>query len=259
MKVQTRSSLVAATELDERMPTVRDSVVEARAVRKAYGLRPVLRDVSFTAPTGQCIAVLGPNGAGKTTLLRLLATLTRPAKGSISIAGYDVVRDANEVRRIVGYVGHTPLLYDELTARENLLFFARMYGVPDGESRVDVLLRRVGMRNRANERVATFSRGQAQRVALARGILHDPLVLLLDEPDTGLDEEAIGLLRDLIAERGASGLTTLMTTHTLERGLAWSDSVVVLSGGRIVHSGPSGAMTLSDLRALYANAGRSAR
>lgn len=259
MKIQTLSPLVAATEMDGRMPTERDTVVEARTVRKAYGLRPVLRDVSFTVATGQCVAVLGSNGAGKTTLLRLLATLTRPARGSISIAGYDVVQDANEVRRIVGYVGHTPLLYDELTARENLLFFARMYSVPDGESRADALLRRVGMRNRANERVATFSRGQAQRVALARGILHDPPVLLLDEPDTGLDEEAIGLLRELIAERVARGLTTLMTTHTLERGLAWSDSVVVLSGGRIVHAGPSGAMTLADLRGLYANASRSAR
>ncbi|MGE5333887.1 MAG: heme ABC exporter ATP-binding protein CcmA [Nitrososphaerota archaeon] len=233
--------------------------VVVSGVRKTYGLRPILRDVSFTADTGQCVAVLGPNGAGKTTLLRILATLTRPTRGSVLVAGSDALREAHEVRRNVGYVGHTPLLYDELTARENLLFFARMYGLPDGERRAEALLKRVGMRSRANDRVGTFSRGQAQRVALARGMLHDPAVLLLDEPDTGLDEDAITLLRELIAERGAAGKTTLLTTHTLERGLAWSDAAVVITGGRVAYAGASGEITLPDVRALYAAAKRSDR
>lgn len=257
MNAQTLAPLAVPAEMDERMPTDRSMAVVVERVRKAYGLRPVLRDVSFEAPSGQCIAVLGPNGAGKTTLLRILATLTRPAQGSVTIAGYDSLRDPQVVRRIVGFVGHSPLLYDELTARENLLFFARMYGLSDGESRAEALLHRVGMGNRANDRVATFSRGQAQRVALARGILHDPQVLLLDEPDTGLDEEAIALLDDVITERRAAGATTLLTTHALERGLAWSDAVIALIGGRVAHAGASADLTLPMLRALYTRAGRS--
>ena len=261
MNADALSMPAATAETDGRMPLEQEqpTAVDVARVRKAYGLRPVLRDVSFGVVAGQCVAVLGPNGAGKTTLLRILATLTRPTRGSVTIAGYDALHEAQEVRRVVGYVGHTPLLYDELTAKENLLFFARMYGLPDGEARADALLKRVGMRSRANDRAGTFSRGQAQRVALARGILHDPLVLLLDEPDTGLDEDAIRLLHDLIAERGAAGKTTLLTTHTLERGLAWSDAAVVLTDGRVAYAGPSDEMTLPDLRLLYANARRSGR
>lgn len=259
MNAQALTPGSAVIETDGRTPMHTGSAVVVSRVRKAYGLRPVLRDVSLAVAAGQIVAVLGPNGAGKTTLLRILATLTKPAQGNITIAGYDAVRDAHEVRRVVGYVGHAPLLYDELTARENLLFFARMYGLPNGEARADALLKLVGMRSRANDRVGTFSRGQAQRVALARGILHDPQVLLLDEPDTGLDEDAITLLHDLIDERRAAGTTTLMTTHTLERGLAWSDEVVVLAGGRVAFAGAASAMTLSNLRALYASANRSGR
>lgn len=252
MNAQALSSLSAEAEMDQRMPVEQGSAVVVERVRKAYGLRPVLRDVSFDVASGQCVAVLGPNGAGKTTLLRILATLTRPAQGKVTIAGYDALREAQDVRRVVGYVGHTPLLYDELTARENLQFFARMYGLSDGGECADTLLKRVGMRSRANDRVGTFSRGQSQRVALARGILHDPRVLLLDEPDTGLDEDAITLLHELISERVAAGKTTLMTTHTLERGLAWCDAVVVLLDGRVAFAGAASEMTLPDLRALYA-------
>lgn len=259
MNAQALSTRAAVAETGERMPTEKDNSVVVAGIRKTYGLRPVLRDVSFAVGVGQACGVLGPNGAGKTTLLRILATLTRPAKGSVTIAGVDALDDAQDVRRIVGYVGHAPLLYDELTARENLLFFARMYGLPDGESRADTLLQRVGMLSRASDRVGTFSRGQAQRVALARGVLHDPQVLLLDEPDTGLDEDAIALLHDMIVERVAAGKTTLFTTHTLERGLAWCDALIVLAGGRVAFAGAAGEMTLPDLRAIYAATRRSGR
>lgn len=259
MNAEVLSALAVPAKIDGRMPVEQAKAVVVTRVRKAYGLRPVLRDVSFEVAAGQCAAVLGPNGAGKTTLLRILATLTRPAQGNVSIAGYDALHEAHSARRLVGYVGHAPLLYDELTARENLLFFARMYGLPEAETRVDALLARVAMRSRANDRVGTFSRGQAQRVALARGILHDPHVLLLDEPDTGLDEDAITLLHELVAERKAARLTTLLTTHTLERGLLWSDMVVVLINGRVSHTGASAEVTLPELRAFYAGAGRSGR
>lgn len=265
MNAQALSSIAPTPETGGLMlnrsgvPMEAQNGVIVASLRKAYGVRPVLRDVSFAIPAGQTAAILGPNGAGKTTLLRILATLARPTRGAASIAGYDAVREAQVVRQVVGYVGHTPLLYDELTARENLLFFARMYGLRDGESRADVLLERVGMRSRANDRVGTFSRGQAQRVAVARGILHDPQVLLMDEPDTGLDEDAIALLHDLVRERVAEGKTTLLTTHNLERGLSWSGTTVVLVSGRVAFAGESDRLTTTALRAYYAAAGRRGR
>ncbi|HEV8191946.1 MAG TPA: ABC transporter ATP-binding protein, partial [Ktedonobacterales bacterium] len=146
--------------------------ISAQGITKTYELRPVLRSVTFMLPVSSRVALLGPNGAGKTTLLRILSTLAKPSAGRATVAGYDVAAEAGQVRRIVGFVGHQPLVYDELTARENLLFFARMYGLRDGASRVEQLLSQVDLRRKANELVRTLSRGQAQRLALARGILH---------------------------------------------------------------------------------------
>ncbi|HKV84861.1 MAG TPA: heme ABC exporter ATP-binding protein CcmA [Ktedonobacterales bacterium] len=232
------------------------SVAVTRA-GKLYDLRPALRDISLTIPVGARVAMLGPNGAGKTTLLRILATLAKPSTGRVEIEGLDVVTEANDVRRVVGYVGHQPHLYDELTARENLLFFARMYGLRDGAQRAGKLLERVGLRAKANQRVRTLSRGQTQRLALARGILHEPRLLLLDEPDTGLDDDANALLAELIRER-ADSLTTIFTTHNLERGLALSDTTLVLVGGRVAHMGPARDLTVDAVRAWYTRAGRRA-
>lgn len=232
------------------MPVTPPAVAVERA-GKLYGVRPVLRGVSFAAPAGGTLALLGPNGAGKTTLLRALATLTTLTSGTARVAGLDVRQDAAEVRKIVGYVGHQPHLYDELTARENLLFFARMYGLRDGRERAERLIERVGLRAKANDRVRQLSRGQAQRLALARGILHEPAVLLLDEPDTGLDEEASALLEALLRERAANGQTTLFTTHQIERGLALADSAVVLVAGRVAYAGPARELSAGDVRALY--------
>ncbi|MBF6590254.1 MAG: heme ABC exporter ATP-binding protein CcmA [Ktedonobacterales bacterium] len=226
--------------------------VAVERLRKTFDLRPVLRDVSFTLPAGRCLAVLGPNGAGKTTLLRILATLTAASAGSAEVAGLDVRRDAQRVRRMVGYVGHVPLLYEDLTVRENLLFFARMFGLRDGAERADRLLARMGLRARAHDRARLLSRGQSQRVALARGMLHDPPVLLLDEPDTGLDDEALLLLAELVRERATAGQTTLLTTHQLERGLALSDEALVLVGGRLAYAGLASALTAAIVREWYA-------
>ncbi len=235
---------------------VERATVEATHLSKLFEMRPVLRDVTFVLPGGKTLALLGPNGAGKTTLLRVLATLTKPSRGQASVAGYDVQGDADEVRRVIGYVGHQPHVYDDLTARENLMFFARMYGLPDAAERALRLLERVGLRTRANERARTLSRGQLQRLALARGILNDPPVLLLDEPDTGLDENASTLLRELIEERLASGRTTIFTTHQLDRGLAMSDDALVLVGGRLGYLGKACDISLAEVRALYTRDGR---
>jgi heme exporter protein A len=235
------------------------TAILAQGITKTYELRPVLRSVTFALAAGSRMALLGPNGAGKTTLLRILSTLAKPSAGHATVAGYDVAADAGQVRRAVGFVGHQPLVYDELTARENLLFFARMHGLRDGATRVDQLLAQVDLRHKANELVRTLSRGQAQRLALARGLLHEPQVLLLDEPDTGLDADALALLEQLLQTRTAAGQTTLFTTHQIEQGLSWSDAVLVLVNGRVVCSGPAESLSPADVRGLYAGRGRQRR
>ena len=251
-------TLRPASPADARpAPTLAQAAVIVSALEKRFDVRPVLRGVTASLPVGGTMALLGPNGAGKTTLLRVLATLVKPSAGTAAVAGYDVERDADQIRRVVGYVGHSPHVYDDLTARENLLFFARMYGLRDGPERATRLLERVGLARRANDFVRTLSRGQTQRLALARGIVHDPAVLLLDEPDTGLDDEAAALLDSLLSERADAGLTTLFTTHHLERGLRLSERTLVLVGGRVAYCGVCAALDAADVRRLYDQKARS--
>ncbi len=247
-------SLRASQRLDEAAATA-PTAVAVSALRKAYENRPVLRDVSFELPAGQTLALLGPNGAGKTTLLRVLATLVRPTAGDVRIGAWDAVHDADVVRSLIGYVGHTPGVYEDLTPRENLLFFARMYGLRDGEARAAKLLERVGLRAKANERARHLSRGQLQRLAIARGILHEPELLLLDEPDTGLDEPAIDLLEELVRAREEAGTTTILTTHRIERGFAWGDRILVLSRGRVALDAQAAEATPEQVRELVQRGG----
>lgn len=246
-------------ELLKAQPVATPVAVEAVALGKLFDVRPVLRGVSFAVAAGGTLALLGPNGAGKTTLLRILATLAKSSSGQAFVAGLDVQRDADLVRRVIGYVGHQPHVYEDLTVEENLLFFARMYGLRDGKTWTAALLDRVGLRAKGRDRVRTLSRGQLQRLALARGILHEPEVLLLDEPDTGLDEDASALLADLIAERAADRQTTIFTTHQIERGLRMSNETLMLTGGRVAYAGPSAGLDVAAVRALYAGAKGQAR
>ena len=255
------AQLISQPPLEARAeaPVEETPAVAATRLGKVFEVRPVLRDVSFSIPTGASVALFGPNGAGKTTLLRALATLVKPSTGHAEIAGLDVVRDAPDVRRVIGYVGHQPHLYDELTARENLLFFARMYGLRDGAERSARLLEWVGLAAKSGERVRTLSRGQAQRLSLARGVINDPTVLLLDEPDTGLDDDASALLTQLIHDRAAQRLTTIFTTHHLERGLDLSDIALILAGGRVVTSAPSRDLSAQAIHDWYHHVGRRSR
>jgi heme ABC exporter ATP-binding subunit CcmA len=227
-----------------------EAIVTISGLTKRYNLRAVLTGVNYCLPTGGTLVLLGPNGAGKTTLLRILATLTKPSEGQVFIGSTDVVKDAGEVRRMIGYVGHQPMVYSELTGMENLLFFAKMYGLPDGAARAERLLARVGLRAKAKDRVATYSRGQVQRLALVRGLLHNPELLLLDEPETGLDVDAISLLRELLWERREAGLSTIFTTHQVDQGLVASDEALALVRGRVAYAGSASGFDQSVLSRL---------
>ena len=219
--------------------------IALEGLERRFGDRPALRGVSVRVGEGQTLAVFGANGAGKTTLLRVLATLLRPHGGSVSVLGASLPGEAWKVRGRVGFVGHEPLLYADLTARENLLFHARLHGVD--ASRAERLLREVGIDGRAGDPVRELSRGMVQRLAAARAVLHDPAVLLLDEPRAGLDPAAAEHLEPLIGR--ASGRTRVLVTHDVDRGLREADVVLGLRAGTVELSGATA--TAADVRRLY--------
>ncbi len=234
--------------------TAQTAAVEVHKLKKNYGLKPVLRGVNLTLQRGERVALLGANGVGKTTLLRILAGLAKPSSGTVTIFGLDSAREMQMLRRYIGFVAHQPYLYEELTALENLLFFARMYSVKQAQKRATELLHRVGLEKRMHERVHALSRGQLQRLSWARALLHAPGLLLLDEPETGLDQQAARLIDELLAEHISLGGSVLFSTHVLERALQASDAVALLHEGRIVQQQVTQAMTVERLRSLLGGA-----
>ncbi|GCE18076.1 heme ABC exporter ATP-binding protein CcmA [Dictyobacter kobayashii] len=225
--------------------------IEISNLKKSYGLKPVLRNIQLALPQGQRMALLGANGAGKTTLLRILAGLSKAGSGTVCLNGLDSRYELQEIRQQIGFVAHQPYLYEELTVLENLLFFGQLYGVKQARERANALLQRVGMERRAKERIRVLSRGQVQRVAWARALLHSPQILLLDEPDTGLDQDGNDLVAALLAEHSARGGSMLFTTHNLERALAWSDQLVILASGRVVYQHDAATLSLEELQQRY--------
>ncbi|MCS7055466.1 MAG: heme ABC exporter ATP-binding protein CcmA [Thermoflexales bacterium] len=211
-------------------------LLSAVNIGKLYGLRPVLRGVSLDVARGEFVAILGANGAGKTTLLRILATLARPNGGALTIGGLDALAHPERARALIGLVSHQPLIYPELTARENLEFYGRIYGVPDLAARVETALRRVNLWPRRDDLARTFSRGMIQRLTIARAVLHDPPLLLLDEPFTGLDQASAANLSALLREAALHERAVVMTTHELSRGLDGVTRALILKGGRIAHA-----------------------
>jgi len=226
----------------ERMPAL-----ELEGLARHYGEREALSGISLSLAEGQTLVVFGPNGAGKTTLLRVLATLLRPHAGNISVLGHKLPGEAWAIRGHVGLLGHEPLLYRELTARENLRFHARLHGV--GEARVSELLETVAMDARANEPLRTLSRGMVQRVAVARAVLHDPELLLLDEPNSNLDPAAVELVAPLIG--AASGRTRVICSHDPSGGLAEADVVLGLRAGRPALLRAAAAVDRDEIAELY--------
>ena len=222
-----------------------NEAIALEGLERRYGDRPALRGVSISVAEGQTLAVFGANGAGKTTLLRVLATLLRPHAGSVSILGASLPGEAWKVRGRVGFLGHEPLVYPDLTPRENLRFHARLHGV--AAARVEELLGAVGLERRAGDPVRELSRGMVQRLAVARAVLHDPAVLLLDEPRAGLDPAAAEELEPLIGR--ASGRTRVLVTHDVERGLGEADAVLGLRAGAAELAG--GRAAAAEVRRLY--------
>jgi heme exporter protein A len=220
-------------------------VVHAERIGKSFGRAAVLRDVSLRVAAGETIALFGPNGAGKSTLLRVCATLMTPTSGSLRLFG---VADASrDTRRRIGLVAHQSFLYPDLTARENLSFYAGLYGCADATRLVNEWLARVDLEDASDRPVRTFSRGMEQRLALARALLHDPDLLLLDEPWSGLDAAAADWLAALLGELRSRGRTIVAATHDFARGLGVADRAIILHRGRVAWEGAVGA----DVDAMY--------
>ncbi len=233
--------------------------IEVRGLTKAFGNHVALRGVNLSVGEGEFLTLFGPNGAGKTTLIRTIASLTRPTAGTVHVRSESLAKVSTSVRRHIGFISHNPLLYGDLTPDENLRFTARMYDLDSAESRIDALLRQVGLAARRRDPVRTFSRGMVQRLAIARAILHDPDILLLDEPYTGLDLQAADMLRALLETLAASNRTVILTTHNLEQGLEMCDRAAVLHRGKITWEGARSGLSLADMKEIYRNATRSGR
>ena len=229
-------------------------LVEARGLVKRFGPLLALGGVDLEVPAASVLAVVGPNGAGKTTLLRILAGLARPTQGSVRIG--PAPYDRRRARGRVGYIGHATFLYPALSARENLLFAARLYGVADAEGRVRALLAEQELDPVAEQPAGSFSRGLAQRLAIARGLVHDPPVVLLDEPFTGLDPGSADRLAERIRRLRAEGRALVLVTHDLVQAAALADRAIVLMRGRIAHT--SAHPTAADLEAAWRAAAGSA-
>ena len=225
--------------------------IDVKGLDKAFGRTPVLRGLDLEVPWGEVLTVLGPNGSGKTTLIKVLATLSKPDAGSLRVAGLDAGRAGQAVRRRIGAVTHDSLLYDDLTTHENLRFAARMFGLEGIEERIATVAGRMGVSSRLHQRVGTLSHGMKKRVSISRALLHDPIVLLLDEPDSGLDQEALRRLEDVVSDRSDPLRTVLMTTHSLERGLALGDRLAILAHGRIAYQESLDSVGSAAVRNAY--------
>jgi heme exporter protein A len=227
------------------------NAVVIQNITRRFGHLTALQNINLEIPSGKIFVLFGPNGAGKTTLLRLIATLGKPSSGDIWVHDINVRKDPEAVRKHMGLISHQTLLYDDLTARENLTFYGKMYGLQNLPQRIDEMLRTVDLHHRQNDRVRTFSRGMKQRLAIARSILHQPSLLLLDEPFTGLDTSAQSMLANMITERHTNDQTIFLVTHDLKQGLALGDRFGILSKGRLVHEASTENINESELQAIY--------
>ena len=229
--------------------------LESEGITKSYGYFPALRGIDLRVTQGASVTLFGRNGAGKTTFLKIASTLTRPTVGSLRVLGMDIGDEPEAARRQIGFLSHTTSVYRDLTPVENLRFFAKLYGVDSSDHRIHDLLDRVGLGRRRNDPVRAFSRGLHQRVGLARVMIHNPALLLLDEPYTGLDAHAVDVLNGMLDDAVADGRTVIMTTHDRELGLRSATDVHIIDRGKIVYSARAGDGGIRDAYARYIQKG----
>lgn len=225
--------------------------IEVRGLTKSFGDRLALNGVELKVKRGEALSVFGPNGAGKTTLIKVLATLLKPTTGIVRVAGLDLQKSSMEIRRKIGVISHQTFLYDELTALENLKFYGKMYDVPNLEERIHEVITKVGLASRLHQQVRTLSRGMQQRLTIARAVLHNPPIMLLDEPETGLDENAHAMLNEMLSAFDGGQRTVIMTTHSLERGFEMGDRVAILVEGKIAYEESKRCLDVVTLRECY--------
>lgn len=231
--------------------------LQSEDIRKTFGHFTALGGVSLTVKRGEFVALFGRNGAGKTTFLKVAATLVRATHGKLAIEGIDIHEEPEKARRLIGFLSHNTYLYRDLNPVENLRFFGRLYGIPDLEDRIHQLLERVGLQRRKSDPVRAFSRGLHQRLGLARVVLHNPSVILLDEPYTGLDANAVDMLNGLLDEAASAGKTIILTTHDFDQGIRAATRAVIIDRGKVVLDSPAKDSAARDAYTQYIRVGLS--
>lgn len=226
-------------------------MVEIQGLTKSFGSRFALKGVDLEIGHGEFVVIFGPNGAGKTTLVKVLSTIMRPSSGKILVDGLELENNAEEIRRRIGVVTHQTFLYGNLTGYENLTFYGRMYDIPRPRERIQEVADMVGMTSRLHDRVGTLSRGMQQRLSIARSLLHKPALMLLDEPETGLDQQAMSMVWKALQKEGEVKRSILLTTHNLERGLEMGERLLILDRGTVVYQGLKEGLDLAGLKEIY--------
>jgi heme exporter protein A len=229
--------------------------LESEDIRKTFGHFTALAGVTLNVERGEFLALFGRNGAGKTTFLKVAATLVRHTHGKLRVEGVDISEEPEKARRQIGFLSHNTYLYRDLNPVENLRFFARLYGLKDPDQRIESLLYRVGLQRRASDPVRSFSRGLHQRLGIARVVLHDPSLILLDEPYTGLDANAVEILNRMLDEASAAGKTIILTTHDLDQGLRGATRAVIIDRGKIVFTAAAKDPAVREAYATYIRVG----
>lgn len=214
-----------------------DTIISARGIRKSFGKHKALRNIDLEIKKGESLAIFGPNGAGKTTLLKILSTIITPTKGDVSVNNIDIKKNPSKARELIGVISHESYLYNELTARENLRFFGKMYGMEKDllEKRITELLEQVDLQKRADERVGAFSRGMKQRLSIARALVHRPVILFMDEPYTGLDQRSAEAFENVLKMLDKDNVTKVMVSHNIERAIHLCDRLMIMDSGEIVY------------------------
>lgn len=231
--------------------TSQSSIIQIEGLTKSFGNNQALRGIDLDVKHGESIAVFGPNGAGKTTLIRVLATVINPSSGRVIIDGLDLKKKADDIRRKIGVVTHQTFLYSNLTAYENLEFYGRLFDVTDRKERICEVVDIMGMTPHLHDRIGTLSHGMQQRLSIARSLLHRPVIMLLDEPETGLDQQAMSLLWNILKTEQGSRPSVIVTTHNLEQGLELGDRFVILNKGKIVYENSKQSLNLDGLKEVY--------